>query len=96
MKKLKVYWPFLPFVIFLIAGIVGWFVLPAEMTVRGDGTMPKLFALLMPVALGAFGGSLAAREKTRWAGVAVVVLTAVLEIMLFAWNANANGYKNQK
>ena len=86
MKKWKVYWPFLPLVIFVILGIVGWLVLPAELTVRGDGTLPKLMALLVPVALGALGGSLAAREKTRWAGVAVIVLTAVLEIMLFAWN----------
>lgn len=86
MKKLKVYWPFLPFLIFVAAGVVGWFVLPPELTIRGDGSMPRLLALLMPVALGAFGGSLAAREKTRWAGAAVIVIAAVLEIMLFAWN----------
>lgn len=85
MKKLKVYWPFLPFLIFIVAGVVGWFVLPAELTIR-SGSMPKLLALLGPVALGAFGGSLAARDKTRWAGVAVIVFAAVLEIMLFAWN----------
>lgn len=86
MKKLKVYWPFLPLLVFVLAGIVGWFVLPAEVAIRSGAVLPKLMALLVPVALGAFGGSLAAREKTRWAGVAVVVLTAVLEIMLFAWN----------
>ena len=86
MKKWKIYWPFLPLAIFVIAGIVGWFVLPAELTIRNGNALPKLMALLGPVALGAFGSSLAARSKTRWAGVAVIVLTAVLEIMLFAWN----------
>ncbi len=85
MKQWKIYWPWLPFLVFLAAGVVGWFVLPEELTVRGS-TMPKLLALLGPVALGAFGGSLAARDKTRWAGAAVIVFTAVLEIMLFAWN----------
>jgi len=86
MKKLKIYWPFLPVLIFVVAGIVGWFVLPAELVLRTGGALPKLFGLLGPVALGAFGGSLGAREKTRWAGVAVIVIAAVLEIMLFAWN----------
>ena len=88
MKKLKVYWPFLPFLILVAAGVVGWFVLPAELILRTalGGTLPKLFGLLGPVALGAFGGSLAAREKTRWAGVAIIVIAAVTEIMLFAWN----------
>ena len=86
MKKLKVYWPFLPFLILLAAGVVGWFVLPSELTLNNGGAMPKLLALLGPVALGAFGGSLAAREKTRWAGAVVIVIAVVLEIMLFAWN----------
>lgn len=86
MKKLKIYWPFLPFLILIAAGIVGWFVLPAELVLRTGGALPKLFGLLGPVALGAFGGSLAAREKTRWAGAVIIVVAAVLEIMLFAWN----------
>lgn len=86
MKKLKIYWPFLPFLILLAAGVVGWFVLPAELMINDGGAMPKLLALLGPVALGAFGGSLAAREKTRWAGAVVIVIAVVLEIMLFAWN----------
>lgn len=86
MKKLKIYWPFLPFLILTAAGIVGWFVLPAELALRTGGVLPKLFGLLGPVALGAFGGSLAAREKTRWAGAVIIVVAAVLEIMLFAWN----------
>lgn len=86
MKKLKVYWPFLPLLILLAAGAVGWFVLPAELLIGDGGAMPRLLALLGPVALGAFGGSLAAREKTRWAGAVVIVIAVVLEIMLFAWN----------
>ena len=86
MKKLKVYWPFLPFVILVIAGIAGWFVLPAELTVGSGGSLPKLFGLLAPVAVGAFGGSLAAKGKTRWAGAVVIVIAAVMEILLFVWN----------
>ena len=86
MKKLEVYWPFLPFVVLVIAGIVGWFVLPAELVMNGKGSLPKLFGLLAPVAVGAFGGSLAAREKTRWAGAVVIIIALVMEILLFAWN----------
>lgn len=86
MKKWKIYWPFLPFLILVVVGIVGWFVLPAELVIRSDGSMHKLVGLLCPVAIGAFGGSLAAREKTRWAGAVVIVIAVVTEIMLFAWN----------
>ena len=87
MKKWKVYWPFLPFLILVAAGIAGWFVLPAELILRTEGSaLPKLLGLLGPVALGAFGGSLAAREKTRWAGAVVIVIAFVTELMLFAWN----------
>ena len=86
MKKLKVYWPFLPFLIFIVVGVIGWFVLPAELALESGGSMPKLLGLLAPVAVGVFGGSLAAREKTRWAGVIVIVIAAVMEILLFAWN----------
>ena len=86
MKKWKIYWPFLPFLILIAAGIVGWFVLPAELVIRTGSSLPKLVGLLCPVAVGAFGGSLAAREKTRWAGAVVIVIAVVTEIMLFAWN----------
>ena len=86
MKKLKVYWPFLPFVVLVLAGSAGWFVLPAELTMASGGSMPRLLGLLAPVAVGAFGGSLAAREKTRWAGAVVIVIAVVMEILLFAWN----------
>lgn len=82
----KIYWPYYVLILFVLAGIVGWFVLPAELVIRDGGGMPKLIGLLGPVAMAALGGSLAAREKTRWAGVAVLVLAAVLEIMLFVWN----------
>ena len=86
MKKLKVYWPFLPVLVLLLAGVVGWFVLPAELALKNSGSMPKLLGLLAPVAVGAFGGSLAAREKTRWAGAVVIVIAVVMEILLFVWN----------
>ena len=86
MKKWKLYWPYYVLLVFVLAGIVGWFVLPAELVIRDGGDMPKLIGLLVPVAMASLGGSLAAREKTRWAGAAILVLAAVLEIMLFAWN----------
>lgn len=86
MKKWKLYWPFWVLLLFVLAGVVGWFVLPAELAVRGEGTVPRLIGLLGPVAMSALGGSLAIREKTRWAGAAVLVFAAVLEIMLFVWN----------
>ena len=86
MKKLKVYWPFLPFVVLVLAGIAGWFLLPAELTTGGEGTLPRFIGLLAPVAMGAFGGSLAAREKTRWAGVVISILALVMEILLFVRN----------
>ena len=38
------------------------------------------------VCLAVFGGSLAAREKTRWAGAVVIVIAMVMEILLFVWN----------
>ena len=85
-QKWKIYWPYYVLLLFVLAGIVGWFVLPAELVIRSGSTMPKLIGLLGPVAMAALGGSLTAREKTRWAGAVVLVLAAVLEIMLFAWN----------
>ncbi len=82
----KIYWPYYVLILFVLAGIVGWFVLPADLMIRGGRGLPKLIGLLGPVAMAALGGSLAAREKTRWAGAVVIVIAAVLEIMLFAWN----------
>lgn len=86
MKKWKLYWPYYVLLVFVLAGIVGWFVLPAELMIRSGSGVPKLIGLLLPIAMAALGGSLAARGKTRWAGVAVIVFAAVLEVMLFAWN----------
>lgn len=88
MKKLKVYWPFLPLLLFVVAGIVGWFVLPAELVMQsgGETTVPKLVGLLVPVALSALGGSFVAVEKRRWAGVVVLIVAAAAEILLFVWN----------
>ena len=85
-QKWKIYWPYFVLLVFVLAGIVGWFVLPAELMIRNESSLPKLMGLLVPVAMAALGGSLAVREKTRWAGAVVIVLAAVLEIMLFAWN----------
>lgn len=85
-QRWKIYWPYYVLILFVLAGIAGWFILPSELVIRNGSGVPKLIGLLGPVAMAALGGSLAAREKTRWAGAAVIVIAAVLEIMLFAWN----------
>ena len=88
MKKLKVYWPYLLLIPFVIAGIVGWFLLPETVVLNTDGTaMPRLFGLLIPVAVSALGASRVCLEgKNRAAGAIILVLAAVAEVLLFAWN----------
>lgn len=88
MKKLKVYWPYLLLVPFVAAGVAGWFVLPETLLVNTDGTaMPKLVALLIPVAMSALGASFVCVEgKKRSTGLLVLVLAVVAEVLLFAWN----------
>ena len=88
MKKLKIYWPYLLLIPFVIAGIVGWFVLPETVVLNTDGTsMPKLFGLLIPVAVSALGASRVCLEgKNRGAGAIILVLAAVAEVLLYAWN----------
>lgn len=86
-KALKIYWPYLILAAFVVVAVIGWFVLPAEVAVRTtDTTLPKLIALLVPVALSAWGSSMTAVAKRRWAGVVVLVVAAVIDVMLFAWN----------
>ena len=88
MKKLKVYWPYLLLIPFVAAGIVGWFVLPETVLLNTDGTtMPKLFGLLIPVAVSALGASRVCLEgKNRAAGAIVLVLAVVADVLLFTWN----------
>lgn len=88
-KALRVYWPFLLLLPFVIAGIVGWFVLPAELVVQGGSGsgLPKLMGLLVPVALAALGSSQACFEgKRRMAGILILGIAVIAEVLLFAWN----------
>ena len=88
-KLLKVYWPFLLLLPFVIAGIVGWFVLPAELVIRGGSGsgLPRLIGLLVPVALAALGGSQAClKGNRRMAGILILVIAAIAEVLLFVWN----------
>lgn len=88
MKKLKIYWPYLLLIPFVAAGIAGWFVLPETVLLNTDGTaMPKLFGLLIPVALSALGASRVCLEgKNRATGAIILVFAAVAEVLLFTWN----------
>ena len=86
-------WPWLLVIPFLAAAVAGWFLLPAELVVQVgvDGqpsnTMPRLAGLLVPVALAAFGGSRVCKgAKYRPAGILVLAVAAVVEVLLFAWN----------
>ncbi len=85
----KVYWPYFLLIPFVIAAVVGWFVLPAELVMsdRSDGTMPKLVGLLVPVALAALGSSQACLAGRRRAAGGMILLIAVIAaVLLFAWN----------
>ncbi|MGN0985873.1 MAG: hypothetical protein ACI4OU_05200 [Candidatus Enterenecus sp.] len=86
-------WPWLLVMPFVAAAVAGWFLLPAELVVQVgvDGTpsnmMPKLAGVLVPVALAAFGGSRVCKGgKYRPAGILVLAVAAVVEVLLFAWN----------
>lgn len=89
MKKLKVYWPFLPLILFVIAAVAGWFLLPAELKLAdGAGnTVPKLVGLLAPVAISALAGSqMCFPGKRRAAGIILLVLAAVMTLLVFTRN----------
>lgn len=86
-------WPWLLVIPFLAASTAGWFLLPDELVVQvgADGQpsnmLPKLVGLLVPVALAAFGGSRVCKgAKHRPAGILVLAVAAVVEVLLFAWN----------
>lgn len=61
----KRFWPFLLVIPLLTAAVAGWFLLPDRlvMQIGVDGqpgnVMPKLFGLLIPVAVGAIGAGIA-------------------------------------
>lgn len=68
----KRFWPFLLVIPLVIASVAGWFVLPDElvMQIGADGrpgnVMPKLFGLIILLALGGIGAGVAsstAKEK---------------------------------
>lgn len=86
-------WPWLLVIPFLAAAVAGWFLLPAELVVqvgrdgRPSNMLPKLVGVLIPVALSAFGGSRVCKgAKYRPAGILILVVAAVVEVLLFVWN----------
>ena len=90
----KRFWPFLLVIPLLTAAVAGWFLLPDQlvMQIGVDGqpgnVMPKLFGLLIPVAVGAVGAgtaSSAEREK-HLAGFLVLAVAAIITIITFTWN----------
>ena len=87
-QKLKVYWPYALLLPFVIAGVIGWFVLPEELVINTHGAaMPKLFGLLIPVALSALGASRTCLGgKNRSSGILILALSVVAEVLLFVWN----------
>lgn len=88
-RAMKIYWPYFLLIPFVLAGIAGWFLLPAELRMQagGEAVTPKLLGLLVPVALAALGGSQACLAgKRRAAGIIILVIAAVAEILLFIWN----------
>lgn len=85
----KIYWPYFLLIPFVLAGVIGWFVLPAEVVIQGGSGsgMPKLMGLLVPVALAALGSSQACfKGKRRMAGVLILGIAAIAEVLLFVWN----------
>ena len=86
MKKLEMYWPFIPTIVLLLVGVAGWFVLPDVIKLEFGGSLPKLLGLLAPLAVCNFGGSMAARKNSRWAGVVVMVIAYAMEFLVFSWN----------
>ena len=87
----KRFWPFLLVLPLLTAAVAGWF-LQLVMQIGVDGqpgnVMPKLFGLLIPVAVGAVGAgtaSSAEREK-HLAGFLVLAVAAIITGFIFAMN----------
>ena len=92
-RKLRENWPYLLLIPFVAAAVAGWFLLPDMVVVqRGvDGQpsrlMPKLLAVLVPVALAALGSSqVCLTGKRRTTGAVVLVVAVLVTVLLFVWN----------
>lgn len=90
----KRFWPFLLVIPLAAASAAGWFVLPDElvMQIGVDGQpsniMPKLFGLIIPVAVGVLGAGAASstgREKHP-AGFITLAVAAVITGFTFVIN----------
>lgn len=76
----------------LILGIGGCFLLPDSLAMQIGASgqlqnyMPKVPALLLPVALGAVGTVLTRSREKRTAGLILAVLSPVLSVITFVMN----------
>lgn len=76
----------------LILGIAGYFLLPDSLAMqigvsgRLQNYMPKVPALLLPVALGAVGTVLTRSGEKKTAGLILAVLSPALEAIIFVMN----------
>jgi len=72
-------------------GLVGWFILPTTVAVQIglDGkisnTLPKLFALLIPVALSVFG-YLLNKTNNQYKGIIVSIISVLIAIFTIGIN----------
>lgn len=94
MEDKKRFWPFLLVIPLAIASIAGWFILPEElvMQIGVDGqpsnVMPKLFGLLIPVAVGLIGAGIASStgKEKHLAGFITLAVAAVIAGFMFVMN----------
>ena len=76
----------------LILGIAGYFLLPDSLAMqigvsgRLQNYMPKVPALLLPVAAGAVGTVLTRSGEKKTAGLILAVLSPALEAIIFVMN----------
>lgn len=94
MEDKRSFWPFLLAVPLIAAAVAGWFVLPEELVMqigvdgRPSNIMPKLFGLLIPVAVGAVGAGIASSEgrEKHLAGFIALAVAAVITGLTFFMN----------
>lgn len=94
MEDKRRFWPFLLVIPLIAAAAAGWFMLPEElvMQIGVDGQpsnfRPKLFGLVLPVALGVIGAGIACcpDKERKVSGFAVFAAAVIVMILTFAWN----------